>query len=402
MNGRGFVKTNKQTPSQGLDILEDLYKKFPENQKIRENLINSYIKYGNYQIAKKMITYSKKIPLKKLAWLSYKEKNLEFTKNIWKKVIKEDYFPALDYLDNHLIKIDKKNINIQEKDIVLFTHIYNEMNRLPFFLEHYRKLGISKFIIIDNNSTDNCQEFLLSQSDVHIFWTNSCHLQSSSGMSWIKSLKDKYIPENSWYLVVDADEFLVYPNYEQKPLNILIDYMEENTYQALPSFMLDMYAKTIKEQLTIQPTDNFIKASPFFYNYYRFIDNIIPPFFDVYGGIFYKLSNQMIRLVKVPLVKNTKDLHYIMGNHNTTPVNFSDITSCLLHFKFIGDFQSNSKMMVQEKRHYAGSIMYKHYQDIFNNQEINEFDFSKLDKSIYYENSIQLVELKLLKNPKNF
>lgn len=45
----------------------------------------------------------------------------------------------------------------------------NEMYFLPAFLEHYRKLGIEQFAILNDRSTDGTTEYLLSQPDVVVF-----------------------------------------------------------------------------------------------------------------------------------------------------------------------------------------------------------------------------------------
>ncbi|MGI1662804.1 glycosyltransferase family 2 protein [Palleronia sp. KMU-117] len=45
----------------------------------------------------------------------------------------------------------------------------NEMYFLPAFLEHYRKLGIEQFAILNDRSTDGTTEYLLAQPDVVVF-----------------------------------------------------------------------------------------------------------------------------------------------------------------------------------------------------------------------------------------
>ena len=51
-------------------------------------------------------------------------------------------------------------------DVLCFVTLRNEMNRLPYFLEHYRALGVRHFLMVDNNSTDGSGDFLATQADV--------------------------------------------------------------------------------------------------------------------------------------------------------------------------------------------------------------------------------------------
>jgi len=76
------------------------------------------------------------------------------------------------------------------------SHIINE------WLEHYRKEGVSGFLIIDNGSSDNTVEILKSHSDVIVIEDSSKHAQTR--------LYNKYehLISCEWFLVVDLDEFM--------------------------------------------------------------------------------------------------------------------------------------------------------------------------------------------------
>lgn len=51
-------------------------------------------------------------------------------------------------------------------EILLFSKCRNESLRLPAFLRHYRNLGVNRFFIVDNESTDGSTEYLVTQPDV--------------------------------------------------------------------------------------------------------------------------------------------------------------------------------------------------------------------------------------------
>jgi len=59
---------------------------------------------------------------------------------------------------------------------------------LPWFLSYYRKIGVDKFFIIDNDSDDGTADYLSNQKDVHLFWTDVEFNKAGQGMKWINDL----------------------------------------------------------------------------------------------------------------------------------------------------------------------------------------------------------------------
>ena len=51
---------------------------------------------------------------------------------------------------------------------VVYSVMKNESYHLPFFLNHYRNLGISNFLVYDDSSSDGTTELLLSQDNVTV------------------------------------------------------------------------------------------------------------------------------------------------------------------------------------------------------------------------------------------
>ncbi|KZY31971.1 hypothetical protein A3731_22865 [Roseovarius sp. HI0049] len=71
---------------------------------------------------------------------------------------------------------------IAPEDILLVGCLRNEMLRLPAFLEHYRGLGVDRFLLVDNGSGDGSREFLLAQEDVTVFHTSQSYAESECGI----------------------------------------------------------------------------------------------------------------------------------------------------------------------------------------------------------------------------
>jgi hypothetical protein len=55
--------------------------------------------------------------------------------------------------------------------IVLVACVRDEMIRIAQFLDHYRRIGVDHFVIVDNASEDGTAEFLEQQSDVSLYRT---------------------------------------------------------------------------------------------------------------------------------------------------------------------------------------------------------------------------------------
>ncbi len=211
------MQLNKRTPSEGLKILENLHKKFPNSQWIRNNIVNSYIKFGYHDKAITIIETlsNNKTDINTLqykAWLAYQQNNIDKEKYLWKDILKKQFKAEISAPIHAFIKRSQQTINIDAQDIPLICVERNEMSRLPYFLKYYRKLGITQFFFVDNNSNDGSLEFLLEQPDCHVFWTNDSHNEAGSGNRFVHHILDTYIPQNQWCIHADADEFLVYPN----------------------------------------------------------------------------------------------------------------------------------------------------------------------------------------------
>ncbi|WP_299832555.1 glycosyltransferase family 2 protein [uncultured Roseobacter sp.] len=100
----------------------------------------------------------------------------------------------------------------------------NEMFFLPAFLEHYRKLGVEQFAILDDRSDDGTLEYLLAQPDVVVFHSRFAYgdtVKLPSALSdQINSGRILYIwralffnrfARRGWAVQVDLDEFIHLP-----------------------------------------------------------------------------------------------------------------------------------------------------------------------------------------------
>lgn len=389
----------------GVNILKEMQQKNPHLNWLKVRLVHALLKANNESEA---ITVAKSISnlqndtatLAVLAWLAQKEGDFDKSKELWREITDKKYFSSIHGNIGDLTYKGNKEIIVEKDDILMFSTMFNEMIHIPFLLDYYRKLGVNKFFITDNNSTDETAEYLLAQPDVYYFWASSSYKEAGDGMAWSNYLMDKYAQGN-WCVVIDADEYLVYPNIENKKLPELTKYLDEQGYEALASFMLAMYPEDVEHQLNIKSGDNLIEKSPYFCREHYFKPDVMCPYIHVSGGFYYK-SIKMYNTwsTKTPLIKRVRDIKHISSNHLINSAKVADITSCLLHFKMVGDFEKKARLHIERKEHGGGADAYKQYVKLYGDGQ-NE-KFTDVEGTTKYENSQQLVELGLIKNPRGF
>ena len=237
-----------------------------------------------------------------------------------------------------------RDIQIGPDEIVVVSCLRNEIQRLPHFLHYYRSLGVNRFLIVDNNSTDGSGEYLRRQPDVESFSTPASYRGSCAGRLWLQELAETYAMDR-WVVTADVDELLVFPGVEALDLHDLCDYLEQHEYAGLFTVMLDMYSDRPLAQTVYTPGTDFLETCPFFEpDTYQFVATAMPPFLGVHGGprgrLFASQGNKGGGPVmkKVPLVKWHPGFSYVFSTHSHRYLRLADITGLLLHFKFFSSF----------------------------------------------------------------
>jgi hypothetical protein len=131
---------------------------------------------------------------------------------------------------------------IRRGDILAVLCVRNEAVRLPFFLDHHRRLGVRQFLVIDNASSDGTAELLRAQPDVSLWQTAASYRAARYGVDWTNWLLMRH-GHGHWCLTVDADELLVYPHWETRPLPALTRWLDSTGAQSLAAMMLELYPK---------------------------------------------------------------------------------------------------------------------------------------------------------------
>ena len=94
-----------------------------------------------------------------------------------------------------------------KRDPIVFVVVRNEIERMKIFFDHYRKLGIHQFVVLDNGSDDGTLEFVMNQNDTKVYQTLNPY-QTEKRISWLEKLL-VLNGMNRWCIVVDSDEMLL-------------------------------------------------------------------------------------------------------------------------------------------------------------------------------------------------
>lgn len=143
---------------------------------------------------------------------------------------------------------------IDDESIVLVCVLRNESLILPAFIQHYKQLKVSHFIFIDNDSSDDTRDYLLSLDlNSQIWHTSQSYSKNKFGVQWVENiLNDQCI--NKWCVVVDADEFLALET--QSNLIELREEMISNDSTVTVSCLIDFYPIDFNDKVTYTRGDD--------------------------------------------------------------------------------------------------------------------------------------------------
>ena len=299
----------------------------------------------------------------------------------------------------NLSRIDRKRISTNQNEIRAFLVVRNKSLRLPATLRHYRQLGVDRFFVIDNGSSDGTLDLLGKEPDVHLFSTADSYAESLCGLTWLNALLDEY-GSNFWALTVDADELLVYAHSERVKLRRFCRYLDRRGAQAVFCLLIDMYGEGDIRSVSYRAGQPLVDSSPYFDSVgYSTIKTSQPPFIQIYGGprerLFRERGHHPPTVSKVPLIKWQKGFRYTVGTHGfMPPLRMSDVQAALLHFKFLGDFPARARVEAARGEHFDGAREYKAYSDLLRQDRAIML---KNEKSARYEGGQQLVSLGLMR-----
>lgn len=260
---------------------------------------------------------------------------------------------------------DVQRLSAEPLFVVLVVR--NEMTMLPHFLAHYRAQGVRAFIVVDNISDDGSREHLLAQPDVILYSADGEYRESTFGVSWQQTVLAHHCL-GKWALVADADEFLVYPGCETRPLTEVVADVGAAGYDAVRVDMVDMYPFGDLADADFRAQSPFEAApwhdreplqprwlvSGFYSNAPNFVSSLRHrqmPFADPDD-----FTSQ-----KYCLVRYAPWMRFPAGLHNVANARIAPEPLAFAHFKYHAGFKAKVEQEVSRKQHYGGAQEYRKY-----------------------------------------
>jgi len=256
-------------------------------------------------------------------------------------------------------------------EVSVFAVARNERVLMPHFLAHYRALGVRRFTFADNLSDDGTREYLLGQPDVMLYSVDTPYKLSHYGVAWQQAMLAAHA-QGRWALVVDIDEFLVWPGCETETLAARCARLAADGHDAALALMVDMYPEG--------PLDaaDFERGAPF----------AEAPCFDAVPALRWRLgsgsysnspsyvSSARHRLLpgsppnhytaqKVPLLRYHPFVRWSEGLHYAAGVQRAPEPLFLAHFKYHRGFRAKVEEEVARKQHYNDAEEYRKYRALW-------------------------------------
>lgn len=250
-----------------------------------------------------------------------------------------------------------------DNSIILICVIKNEYLLLDYFIKHYSQIGVTHFIFIDNNSTDDSRKYLLEHNaNIMLLFTDASYKDNEFGTNWVITILFYYC-QRKWCVVVDTDEIIYKTN-----LHDLRQKMKMQDANVCPFYLLDMYSKN--NSILYKRGEPFLNHS----NYYDKETSINR---DYFSGVRKRVFAIGALLEKKSFFKYTfaccghhspgyhRILNHCKGIEHRKCVKYYNSTQLLLHFKYI---KPNLKAVfterVKQNQDWNNSLEYKAYETV--------------------------------------
>lgn len=304
-----------------------------------------------------------------------------------------------------LRRISERAVELDPREVPVVTSVLNEISLLPHFLKHYRGLGVTSFLFVDNGSKDGSVEFLLGQPDCHLFQSFDPYREAKYGMTWANHLMQEHCL-GQWAAVLDCDEFLTYRDSETTPLAAFCRDVQARGFDTCVGMLVDTYPDGDFLAVRLEPDDDILSVMGNFDSEYlfrpwprRFWDKPSDVFgLQVIGGprlrllsslekergrgaLHYTWCNQADRFIyRTPAswikpiaavwpmelpAQQKKPLNYIhrgfefYDGHSNSNRGFADETVALLHVKMCDEIRKRLDQPAYLEHHYRRGLCYE-------------------------------------------
>ena len=217
---------------------------------------------------------------------------------------------------------------LSHERLICATKVRNEADVLPHFFSHHMALGVKRFIVVDNGSSDGLAEVCehVRDAEITVIEAPYSYAGNRAGMAWINEILEAGLCD--WLLHLDADERFVFPDCEHRSLPDLLDHFDRRGETAAPAFMLDMYDESHRRG---ELPSGDIEDHELFFARHSILKALRAPYLEVWGGIRFAERDRH-PYVKAPLVRASAGIRYYNAHYVSDCVP-AQTTGVLLHYK---------------------------------------------------------------------
>lgn len=259
------------------------------------------------------------------------------------------------------------NVDTAEDELVVLCIGREAEPWVSSFVEHHLALGARHIFFLDNASEDNTVARLSRYQNVTVFTTDISFKRYEVGLRrWIT----RSFGWKRWSLYCDADELFDYPYSDRLPLAGLLRYLRHYGYTTVTGQMLDLFSDRPFSELESRPDDS-LKDKYRFYDladlvptqqvyWIRDGDLPNPEIQSLFGGIRKRFfGDDCLLLTKHPLVYADRSVGiYTYDGHFMTRGRIADISTALLHYKYVGSLPDRVRRTVEQEWHNKAGALY--------------------------------------------
>lgn len=265
----------------------------------------------------------------------------------------------LEHNVEHLYGAEEVDYEIDE--LVVLVLLRNGRPYIKPFIEHYFSLGVKHIVFLDNGSTDGTVETLKHYDNVTVLRTRVPYKKYNVTM---KQYLVERFGRGRWTLSVDIDELFEYPYSDVVSLKRLLGYLNEHSYTAVVTYMLDMFPETLlpaessaTEYEDLKEVHRFYEISDVRtkdYNEGGDIGNVVSneQIEILQGGVIQRIFHTSPLLTKHPLVFLDEKLKpHDMSDHWAGNARIADFTALFLHYKLSANLYELVRREIEERRY---------------------------------------------------
>lgn len=265
--------------------------------------------------------------------------------------------------------VARTDVEIGRDETVAVVGLRDEVGRLPAFLDHHRRLGIDRFLVVDDDSSDGSLEFLARQPDVALWHTAGSYRGANCGAVWWDLMVRRYVRGN-WTLIVDADEHFLFPDCETRAIASLCEELDEAGASAYRAILLDLYPEGPLSEAVIEPGHDPLTVLRWFdRDWYRVRRPFVGPRNDQvnhWGGVRARIfgddSIGSYLLDKIPLLRPRDGEVFMSGMHwiDRDADEISGGRGVLAHLKYDSTFAALVEREADRGEHAGGARVHRH------------------------------------------